>query len=180
MAFHNGHFLAAAGWAEGLDKVDYAKGDGRWRAGSMYDGTERLERKQVDLCRDRWTGGGEKGVMSAVIHVTHVKREGEPKRNTRVENGYFSCAKVIELCLVIITQYVCVINLLCCAKFQSCDIFRYPRVRREREIDGSLKVRCYYTHVSPSGYVNQSMDRKIRCACIRASNDLNAKLFLKK
>jgi hypothetical protein len=121
-------------------------------------------------------GGGEKRVMSAVIHVTHVKREGEPKRNTRVENGYLSCKEVIELCFVINKQFVCVINLLCCAKFQSCDILCYPRVRRGREIDRFLKVRCHYTPVSPSLYVKRRIDREIRCACIRAINNLNAEM----
>ncbi len=56
MAFHNGYFHATAGWAEGLDILDYAKGGGRWRGGSMYDGTERLERKQVDIVIDGWGG----------------------------------------------------------------------------------------------------------------------------
>jgi hypothetical protein len=164
VAFYNGHFLATAGRAEGLDILDNVKRGDRWRGGGMYNETERLERKQVDLVIDG-PGGGERRVMSAVIHVIHVKREGVPKRNTRAGKGYSLCAEVIELCFVTNKQFMFITNLLCCVKFQSCDIICYPRVQRGREIDGLLKVRCLYTHVSPSMYENQIMDKEIGCAC---------------
>jgi hypothetical protein len=121
VAFYNGHFFATAGRAEGVGILVYVKRGDRWRGGSMYNENERLERKQVDLVMDG-PGGGERRVMSAVIHVIHVKQEGEPKRNTRAEKGYSLCAEVIVLCFIINKQFMFIAKLLCCVKFQSCDI----------------------------------------------------------
>ncbi len=170
MAFYNGYFSATAGRAERLEILNYVKIGDRWRGGSKYSGEERRERKQVELAIDG-PGGGERREMSAVIHVRHVKREGEPMRNTCVEREYSWCAKVIVVCSVNNKQSMSITVLLSCMKFQSCDIICFLRVRRGRETDGLLKVRCLYVQGSPSMNENQIINTLIRSACSRASNN---------
>ncbi len=175
MAFYNGYFSATAGRAEGLEILKYVRIGDRWRGGSKYSGEESRERKQVDLTIDG-PGGGEMREMSAVIHVRHVKREGEPKRNTCVEREYSLCAEVIVVCFVTNKQSMFIIVLLSYMKFQSCDILCCLRVRRGSETDGLLKVRCFYVHGKLSMNENQGINMLRRSACPRASNNVLLKV----
>ncbi len=84
-----------------------------------------------------------------------MKREGEPKRNTRVEIGYCAFVNVTKEYVGIIRRHVHVKRLSVCKKFQSYDSYLYSRGGRGCVSDVLLKVRSGYIHVSDGIIVNQ-------------------------
>jgi hypothetical protein len=176
VAFYNGYFSATASRAEGLERLKYVRIGDRWRGGSKCSGEESRERKQVEITIGG-LGGGETRGMSAVRHVRHVKREGEPKRNTCVEREYSLCAELNVLCSVTDKQSVLTTVSLSYMKFQSCDIVCCLRVRHGRETDGLLKVRRFYVHGNTSRNDNQVIKSLRRSARLRASNNVLLKVI---
>jgi hypothetical protein len=170
VALYNGYFSATVSWAEGLEILEYARIGDRWRGGSKCSGEESRERKQVELTLGG-LGGGETREVSAVIHVRHVKREGEPKRNTCVEREYLLCVEVIVVCSVIDRRSALTTVSFSYLKFQSFDIVWCLRVLRGRDTDVLRKVRCFYVHGKTSTKEKQVIKSLRRSACLRASNN---------
>ncbi len=171
MAFYNGHFSATAGWAEGLEILEYVRIGDRWRGGSKCRGEESRKREQVEVTLGG-LGGGETGERSAVIHVIHVKREGEPKRNTCVAREHLLCVEVTVVYSVIDRRSVLTTVSFNHAKFQSFDIVWCLRIPCGRDTDALLKVRFFYVHGNTSAKDNQDIKLLRRNACLRASNNI--------
>jgi hypothetical protein len=171
VAFYNGYFSATASRAEGLEILKYVGTGDRWRGGSKCSGEESRERKQVELTIGG-LGGGETREISAVIHVRHVKREGEPKRNTCVEREHLLCVEVIVVCSVIDRQSALTTVSFSYMKFQSCYIVWCLRILRGRETDVLLKVRCFYVHGNTSMKDNQVIKSLRRSVFLHASNNV--------
>ncbi len=140
MALYNGCFSATASRAEGLELLEYERIGDRWRGGRKCRGEESRVREQVELTLDGM-GGGER--ISADIHVGHVKRDGEPKRNTSVQRKYLLCIKVIVVCIASYRWPVATAVFFNYSKFQSFDIVRCLRVTCGRDTDSLMEVRCF-------------------------------------
>ncbi len=194
VAFYNGYLSATASRAEGLGVLKYVRIDDRWRGGSKCSGEESREREQVELTING-PGGGETRGMSADIHVRHVKREGEPKRNTCVEREQSLCAKVIVVSYATDQQSVLTYVLLSKMKFQICDIVCCQSVLSGRETDCLLEVRRFYVHgetrwkdkhateslrISARLCVSNNVLSKVVCPCVLRSfvnRTTNAKIW---
>jgi hypothetical protein len=140
VALYNGCFPATASGAEGLEILENERIGNRWRGGSKCRGEESRVREQVEITLGGM-GGGER--TPADVHVRHVKRDGEPKRNTSVQRKYLLCVKVIVVCVFNDRRSVVTSVFLNYSKFQSFDIVRCLRVTRGRDTDILMEVRCF-------------------------------------
>jgi hypothetical protein len=168
VALHNGCFSATASGAEGLEKLEYVRIGDRWRGGSKCRGEESRVREQVDLTLGGMDGGER---ISADIHVRHVKRDGEPKRNTSVQRKYLLCVKAIVVCFVTDRRDVVTAVFLKYSKFQSFDIVRCLRVTRGRDTDVLMEVRCFNVYGN-TGTDDIRFQKPMReSVCLRASHN---------
>jgi hypothetical protein len=168
VALHNGCFSATASGAEGLERLEYVRIGDRWRGGSKCGGEESRVREQVNLTLGGMDGGER---ISADIHVRHVKRDGEPKRNTSVHIKYLWCVKVIVVCFVSDVRFAVTAVLFNHLKFQSFDIVRCLRVTRGRDTDVLMEVRCSNAYGN-TGTDDIRVQKPTRgSVCLRASHN---------
>jgi hypothetical protein len=151
--------------------LEYVRIGDRWRGGSKCSGEESQEREQVELTLGGLEGG-ETMEISAVIHVRHVKREGEPKRNTYVEREYLLCVEVILVCSVTGRRVALTTVSFIYLKFQSFDIVWCLRILRGRDTDVFLKVRCFYAYGNIGTKDKQVQESLRGSGCLRACKNV--------